>query len=212
MKRNVLLRLPQAFAAALPLCFVSLAAAGDDGDARQARCQSSMDMCLSKAEGKNWKPVYDRCVKARAICLGGMAYVPAMPANISTVLPQMDGAGSDAANADPATRLALCENGQPRGTRDNCKLAAAGDGYGQNFSLVGPGVPMSRIQRVSSVVKCAGGTLAMFYPNGRIQSCALDNSGGTQGISLTDTSGAVMTCAARSVARFDPEGRVLSCD
>jgi hypothetical protein len=54
--------------------------------------------------------------------------------------------------------------------------------------------------------------VALFSPNGRIQSCALDNSGGTQGISLTDTSGAVMTCAARSVARFDPEGRVLSCD
>jgi len=206
MKQNALLRLLQALAAALPLCFASLAAAGDD--ARQARCQSSMDMCLSKAEGKNWKPVYDRCVKARAVCLGGM--VPVMPAGISTALPQMDGSG-DSVNADPATRLALCENRQLRGTRDSCQLAGAGDGYGQNFSLVGPGVPMSRIQRVSSVVKCAGGTLALFYPNGRIQSCTLDNSG-TQTISLTGTSGAVMTCAARAVARFDAEGRLLSCD
>ena len=210
MKSHFLGRLPQTLAMALPLCLLSLAAAGQDSDARQARCQSSMDMCLSKAEGKNWKPVYDRCVKARAICLGGMPYVPAAPAGISTVLPQVDGAGSDGANADPATRLAVCENGQPRGTRDNCRLTAAGDGYGQNFSLVGPGVPMSRIQRVSSVVKCAGGTLAMFYPNGRIESCTLDNSGAL-GVSLTDTNGNVMTCAAGTVARFDPEGRAVSC-
>ena len=195
---------------ALPLCLLSLGAAGQDEDARQARCQASMDMCLSKAEGKNWKPVYDRCVKARAICLGGRPYVPPMPASVSTVLPQVGGVGSDSANADPATRLAVCEKGQMRGTRDSCRLADAGQGYGQNFSLVGPGVPLSRIQRVSSVVKCAGGALAMFYSNGRIESCTLDNSGAPS-ISLTDTNGAVMACAPGTVARFDPEGRAVSC-
>jgi hypothetical protein len=218
MKPNIPMPL-QAFAMALPLCFLTLcflnvAAAGQES--RQAICQSSMDMCLSKAEGKNWKPVYDRCVKARTICLGGQAYVPVAPATPASYLPrgsglvQDFGSGRDPANADPDTRAAACENGQPRGTHESCKLAEAHDGYGQNFSLVGPGVPMSRIQRVSSVVKCAGGTLALFYPNGRIESCVLDNSG-SQTISLTGDSGKVMSCAARNVARFDPEGRVLSC-
>jgi hypothetical protein len=207
MKRNAL----QALMTAAPLCLLSLAAAAEGTDSRQAICQSSWEACLSHAEGKNWKPVYERCVKARSVCLGGKPYTPAMPANISTYLPQVAGYGSDPANADPATRAASCENGQLRGIRDSCKLAQAGDGYGQNFSLLGPGVPLSRIQRVSSVVKCAGGTLAQFYPNGRIESCTLDNSG-TQGVSLTDTAGKVMICAARTTARFDPEGRLQSCN
>ena len=112
--------------------------------------------------------------------------------------------------ADPATRAARCDNGQMRGDNSSCALAAAGEGYGQSFSLAGPGVPLSRIQRSSSVVKCAGGTMAMFYPNGRIESCTLDNYG-AQGIALTDYAGKPTTCASRAVARFDPEGRVLSC-
>jgi hypothetical protein len=128
---------------------------------------------------------------------------------------QGQGSGSDPANADPETRSVLCEKGQTlgnqaRGDKDSCTLAAAGDGYGQNFSLLGPGVPMSRIQRSSSVVKCAGGTMAMFYPNGRIESCTLDNYG-TMGIVLTDYSGKTVNCASRAVTRFDAEGRVLSC-
>jgi hypothetical protein len=60
------------------------------------------------------------------------------------------------------------------------------------------------------MIKCAGGSLAQFYGNGRIESCVLDDYG-TQGITLTDMSGKVMTCASKTVARFDPEGRVLSC-
>jgi hypothetical protein len=140
-----------------------------------------------------------------------MAYTPPIAAPISSALAVDSGSGSDPANADPATRAAGCENGQPRGMRDSCKLAQAGDGYGQNFSLAGPGVPMSRIQRVSSVVKCAGGALAQFYPNGRIESCTLDNSGGP-GVSLTDTAGKVMICAAHATAMFDPEGRLQSCN
>jgi hypothetical protein len=186
-------------------------AASAQGASRQAICQSSFEACLSHAQGKNWKPVYDRCVKTRSVCLGGMAYTPPMAAAISTSLSLNSASASDPANADPATSAAACENGQPRGTRDSCKLAQAGDGYGQNFSLAGPGVPMSRIQRVSSVVKCAGGALAQFYPNGRIASCTLDNSGGP-GISLTDTMGKVITCAARTTAVFDPEGRLQSCN
>jgi hypothetical protein len=208
MKRNI--PMAQFLAAILSLNLLSQPAGGQDTDPRQAICQSSLDMCLSKAEGKNWKPVYDRCVKARTRCLGGRPYVAPAPTATSSVLPQGSGPGSDPANADPASRAALCENGQLRGDRESCKLAPAGDGYGQNFSLRGPGVPLSRVVRVSSVVKCAGGTLALFYPNGRIESCVLDNSG-TQGVSLTDDSGKVMNCTARSVARFDPEGRVLSC-
>ena len=30
-----------------------------------------LERCMSSVEGKNWKPVYDRCVKARTSCLGG---------------------------------------------------------------------------------------------------------------------------------------------
>jgi hypothetical protein len=74
-----------------------------------------------------------------------------------------------------------------------------------------------RARRFAKMVSCAGHAkaaswprLALFYPNGRIESCVLDNSG-TQGVALTDDSGKVMNCAARSVARFDPEGRALSC-
>ncbi len=215
MKRNVpvaqlLAILSSCFLSLLCPCLLSQSAAGQDADPRQAICQTSLEICLSKAQGKNWKPVYDRCVKARTQCLGGKPYVPPAPTNISSVLPQGSGPGSDPANADPATRAAVCENGQLRGDQESCRLAQAGDGYGQNFSLLGPGVPLSRIQRVSSVVKCAGSTLALFYPNGRIESCVLDNSG-TQGVALTDDNGKVMNCAARDVARFDPEGRVLSC-
>jgi hypothetical protein len=88
-------------------------------------------------------------------------------------------------------------------------LAAAGDGYGQSFSLLGPAVPLSRTQRASSVVKCAGGKAATFYPNGRIESCILD--GGAIETPLTDISGKVTNCAARMLARFDGEGRLLSC-
>lgn len=206
----------RAIAVSLPFCFLSLTASGQRADPKQSLCQASWDRCLTTAEGgKNWKPLYDRCLKARSICLEGRAYAPTLPASFpstSIVLQGQDsGSGSDPANADPATRAALCENRQTRGDKSSCLLAAAGDGYGQSFSLVGPGVPLSRIQRVSSVVKCAGATVATFYPNGRIESCMLDNSGAI-GISLTDSSGKVITCAAHATARFDPEGRVLSCN
>jgi len=165
---------------------------------------------MGLVEGKNWKPVYDRCVKARTACLGGQAYSPAIVPSTASIAIQDGGLGSDPANADPETRAARCDKGQMRGENRSCTLAAAGEGYGQSFSLLGPGVPMSRIQRASSVVKCAGGSLAQFYLNGRIESCILDNYG-TQGITLTDYSGKPMICASRAVARFDPEGRVLSC-
>ena len=108
MKRNILVQLP---ATAAALCLLSMTASGQ-GASRQAICQSSFEACLSHAEGKNWKPVYDRCVKTRTACLGGMAYTPAMPATISSVLPVDSGSGSDPANADPATRAAQCEPGQ----------------------------------------------------------------------------------------------------
>ena len=195
--------------AAVALCGAP-ALTADAQESRQAVCQASWERCMASVEGKNWKPVYDRCVKARTTCLGGEAYSPAyIPSNASIAV-QSGGEGSDPANADPATREARCANGQMRGENRSCTLAAAGGGYGQSFSLLGPGVPPSRMQRASSVVKCAGGGLAQFYGNGRIESCVLDDYG-TQGITLTDTSGKVMTCASKTVARFDPEGRVLSC-
>jgi len=195
----------------LALCFLSLAAAGQGTDSRQAICQASWENCLARAEGKNWKPLYDRCLKARTACLGGRAYTPELRSSLAarSILEPAGGSGGDEANADPATRAAACENGQLRGERASSSLADAGGGYGQNFSLLGPGVPLSRIQRASSVVKCAGGKAAMFYPNGRIESCTLDNDGG---LALTDISGQVVSCAARAVTRFDPEGRLLSCD
>ena len=197
--------------AAFILCgsafLVQGAAAQED---RQAVCQASWERCMASVEGKNWKPVYDRCVKARTTCLGGAAYTPANTAtNASIAVQNSGGEGSDPANADPATREAHCEKGI-RGENRSCTLAAAGGGYGQSFSLLGPGVPLSRMQRASSVVKCAGGGLAQFYLNGRIESCVLDDYG-AQGIALTDYSGKVMTCASKTVARFDAEGRVLSC-
>jgi len=182
----------------------------DAQDSRQSVCQESWERCMATVQGKNWKPVYDRCVKARTTCLGGQAYTPAVIPSTGSIPMQESGLGGDPANADPATAAALCDKGQARGNNRSCTLAPAGEGYGQSFSLLGPGVPLSRAQRASSVVKCAGGTLAQFYLNGRIESCILDNYG-AQGIALTDYSGKVTTCASRAVARFDPEGRVLSC-
>jgi hypothetical protein len=199
---------------ALPLCLLSVAAMAQTdlqlADPKQAVCQASWERCLGTGGGKNWKPIYDRCLKARTTCLGGRAYLPEAPQNLSSVLPSQ-GSSNDQANADPATVAAACENGETRGTRNVCVLAQAGDGYGQSFSLLGPGVPLARIQRASSVVKCAGGKPAMFYPNGRIESCTLDN-GGALSTSLTDTSGNVASCAPRALVRFDPEGRLVSCD
>jgi hypothetical protein len=176
-------------------------------DPKQAVCQASWERCLGTGGGKNWKPIYDRCLKARTTCLGGRTYLPEAPQTSSSIL--QDG-GSGQANADPATQAANCENGETRGARSACVLSQAGDGYGQNFSLLGPGVPLARIQRASSVVKCAGGKTAMFYPNGRIESCTLDNSGALN-TPLTDTSGKVASCGPRALVRFDPEGRLVSC-
>jgi hypothetical protein len=218
MKHTIRTPLDQARIAAFifSIAAIVLTPAAKAQQSRQAICQQSWEVCMTSVEGKNWKPVYDRCVKARSACLGGQAYTPAIiPSTASIAVLQGEGSGGDAANADPATRAALCDKGQmlgnqARGDNASCTLAAAGDGYGQNFSLLGPGVPLSRIQRSSSVVKCAGGTMAMFYPNGRIESCTLDNYG-TTGIVLTDYSGKPMTCASRGIARFDAEGRVLSC-
>jgi hypothetical protein len=213
MTRTVPAALRQALAIALALCLSSLVAAGQiyhESDPRQAVCQASWQNCLATAEGKNWKPAYDRCLKARSVCLGGRAYTPEIPTTYSSTIAQGAGSGSDEANADPATRAARCENGQVRAENSSCTLAAAGAGYGQTFSLLGPGVPMSRIQRASSVVKCAGGKAATFYANGRIESCTLDNDDAL-GELLTDYTGKGVSCAANALARFDPEGRLLSC-
>ena len=198
----------------LLICANAAAQTDSKTDPRQAICQANWERCLGNVQGKNWKPVYDRCLKARTSCLGGRAFTPeASPNPVGGFILEQDGgaangSGGDQTNADPATRNAVCENNQPRGDRGNCVLAAAAAGYGQSFSLLGPGVPLSRIQRASSVVKCAGGKLAMFYPNGRIESCSLDNDGG---LALSDTSGKVVTCASGAVTRFDPEGRLLAC-
>ena len=202
MRRAILLLL---------LCLSSQKVAAQADDPKQAICQASWERCLGSGGGKNWKPIYDRCLKARTTCLGGRAYLPQVSSvSSAATLPQMEGNGGDPANADPATGAALCERGEPRGARNSCVLAPAGDGYGQSFSLLGPAVPLSRIQRASSVVKCAGGKTAGFYPNGRIEACTLD--GGAAGMALTDITGKVANCAARALARFDPEGRLLSCD
>jgi len=194
----------------LLLCLPSNALRAQTNDPKQALCQASWERCMGSGGGKNWKPIYDRCLKARTACLGGRAYLPEAPRNFSSAaaLATTD-ADSDPANADSASAAALCENGEVRGTRNSCVLAAAGDGYGQSFSLLGPAVPLSRTQRASSVVKCAGGKAATFYPNGRIESCILD--GGAIETPLTDISGKVTNCAARMLARFDGEGRLLSC-
>jgi hypothetical protein len=202
MRRAVLLLLS---------CLSSVPAAAQTDDPKQAICQASWERCLGSGGGKNWKPIYDRCMKARTTCLGGRAYLPQVSPVSSAVAPQpVEGNGADPANADPETGAALCERGEPRGTRNSCVLAPAGDGYGQNFSLLGPAVPLSRIQRASSVVKCAGGKAATFYPNGRIESCTLD-AGSGMGTPLTDITGKVTDCASRAQVRFDPEGRLLSC-
>src|ERR1700709_1880714 len=165
MKRTIRTPLVQGRVAALifSIAMIFLTGSADAQQSRQAICQQSWEVCMTSVEGKNWKPVYDRCVKARSACLGGQAYTPAFVASTASIaVMQGEGSGSDAANADPESRTALCDKGQIRGDTSSCTLAAAGDGYGQNFSLLGPGVPMSRIQRSSSVVKCAGGTMAMF--------------------------------------------------
>jgi len=198
-------------------CFLSPVVRGQSSlaqsDPKQAICQASWERCLGSGGGKNWKPIYDRCLKARTACLSGRSYVPDVPASFSSssVLPQpMEEAGVDQANADAATGATLCENGGARGTRSSCVLALSGDGYGQSFSLLGPAVPLSRIQRASSVVKCTGGKPASFYSNGRIETCTLDS--GELSTPLTDTAGLVRNCAARTRVRFDAEGRLLSCE
>lgn len=187
------------------------AAAPAQQDSRQAVCQASWESCLGFAEGKNWKPVYDRCLKARTACLRGQAFRPqVMPVSSAPFPLQQDmGAGSDLGNADPLTHEARCQDGM-RGERGGCTLAVAGEGYGQTFSLLGPGIPLSRSQRTSSVVRCAGGSPALFYPNGRIESCVLDGYGAGR-VLLTDYAGKTAACAVRAAARFDPEGRLLSC-
>ena len=73
---------------ALPFCFLSLAASGQTDasqtDPKQAICQASWERCLGTGGGKNWKPIYDRCLKSRTACLGGRAYVPDVPARFSS--------------------------------------------------------------------------------------------------------------------------------
>jgi hypothetical protein len=118
MRRSVIL--------ALPLCLLGFAAMGQDdagsSDPRQAVCQATWERCLGTGGGKNWKPIYDRCLKARTACLGGRAYLPDLPQTSSSIL-QGQGSGDDRANADPATEAANCENGQTRGARSLCVLA-----------------------------------------------------------------------------------------
>src|ERR1700686_4338523 len=114
MTRIIPAALRQALAIAYPMCFLSLAAAGQnyhESDPRQAVCEASWQNCLATAEGKNWKPAYDRCLKARSACLGGRAYTPELPASHASTIELGAGSGSDEANADPVTRAARCENG-----------------------------------------------------------------------------------------------------
>src|SRR5262245_41204485 len=98
---------------AFPLCLLSLAAFGQtDTDPKQAVCQASWERCLGTGGGKNWKPIYDRCLKARTTCLGGRAYLPEVSQTTSFILPSGgSGSGNDQVNADPATAAANCDNG-----------------------------------------------------------------------------------------------------
>jgi hypothetical protein len=163
----------------VPCCF-GAAGAGQGEDPKQAICQASWERCLGTAGGKNWKPIYDRCLKARTTCLGGRAYLP-QSANFSSavLLEPAGGSGSDQANADSGDSGALLRKW--RATRGPQRLRACGGGrrLWPELQPARSGVPISRTQRASSVVKCAGGKPAMFYPNGRIESCTLDNGGET---------------------------------
>src|SRR5215475_5276565 len=104
------------------LCLLSPAAHGQT-DPKQAMCQAAWDRCMASGGGKNWKPIYDRCLKARTTCLGGRAYVPDVPQyTASSSVPLTQAAESDAANADPTTGATLCENGEARGARNSCVL------------------------------------------------------------------------------------------
>ena len=138
--------------ATLILCapVIFLISSAEAQSSRQTVCQSAWELCMTQVEGKNWKPVYDRCVKARSVCLEGQAYMPALTPSTVSLAVQDGGSGSDAANADQESRNARCEKGQMRGDNSSCTLAQAGDGYGQTFSLLGPGVPLSRESRAAS--------------------------------------------------------------
>src|SRR6478752_5775390 len=94
-----------ALAFCIPMIFSTFAAQAQDS--RQSVCQASWERCMASVEGKNWKPVYDRCVKARSACLGGQTYTPAIVPSSASIAVQGEGSGSDAANADPATRAVL---------------------------------------------------------------------------------------------------------
>src|SRR5438477_3292018 len=107
-------------------CMLSAASRGQSEDPKQAICQASWERCLGTGGGKNWKPIYDRCLKARTACLGGRSYQPDVPQTASSVLPNGSAGGgspSDSvanANADPATLSARCENNEVRGARAGC--------------------------------------------------------------------------------------------
>ena len=111
-----------ALAFCVPMIFPTFAAHAQDN--RQSVCQASWERCMASVEGKNWKPVYDRCVKARSTCLGGQAYTPAIVPSTASIVMQGEGSGGDPANADPATRAARCDNGQMRDDNSSCALAA----------------------------------------------------------------------------------------
>src|SRR5207253_1614415 len=93
---------------------LSLVAAAQTAGNRQAVCQANWENCLGTAEGKNWKLSYNRCLKARSACLKGQAFTPEPSPNPTggfLAQAQTGAEGNDAANADPATRNARCENG-----------------------------------------------------------------------------------------------------
>ena len=159
MKRKNAVRFRQGLIAASAFLVPFLAlltGAADAQDSRQAVCQASWERCMASVEGKNWKPVYDRCVKARTTCLGGETYTPAYVPSSSSIPLQQSELGGDPANADPATRAALCDKGQARGENRSCTLAAE---------------RMALTDTSGKVMTCASRAVARFDPEGRVLSC-----------------------------------------
>jgi hypothetical protein len=204
------------FLMVFPQCPTTAALAQSLGS-RRAICQPVWDSCLTNTVGDHWLPIFAKCRIETSACLAGRTTgrprnirVPPQPHKQDIPTSSDTLASNDPKEADLSTRMTLCDDGRALGDRSSCTLAHYNEGYGQSFNLQGSNILMSSGARGASIIKCAGGAAASFYPNGRIQSCKLDRNG-EFGISLVDETGRLIVCPNHSSAHFDPKGRVVSC-
>ena len=198
-------------AIALLGAFVAPFALADDTDDACHQCYAVCNQMPLNAQGQASDAYHvctDKCTANMDRCEGRTKST----AKVTKVPHDHTLTGYDKSNADKNSERAICSGGVPRGHSLNCTLANDIEGQGQVFTLSpGPNVPVSRAHRGSQLVKCAGGTQASFFANGRIKSCTLDNNGAGP-LPLMDNQGELETCSKGQTAVFDPEGRMISCN